>query len=201
MNILAKLMTIITISITLASCGASTKLISRMSRSERTDVFIEVPAEGAAPPGLVDLIIKASIKTPLEGYYILESKKSLHGKPGYPFLINIDGQAVLWKVDGQKETVPLYDEKGKTSHDPNAGTGIKYNLEKKVRLPAGMHRIFFGLPEEPYDTVIHITLKEGGAPALEFKPSYRYKTVPTRIPTFLEGINRYEPLLDGQIIR
>ena len=200
MNILAKLMAIITISITLASCGATTKEIARMSQSERTDAFTEAPAEGVVPAGFADLVMKASIKTPLEGYYVLESKKSMHGKPGYPFLVNIDGQAVLWKEDGQKETIPRYDENGKTSHDPDAGVGMKYNIEKKIRLADGQHKIFFGLPGELYYTEVKITLKEGDTAVLEFKPLYRYKTMPTRIPTFLRGIDSYETLLNGQII-
>jgi hypothetical protein len=190
-----------TMGATLIGCGATTKEITRMSHSERTDVFTEVPAEGAAPAGFVDVVIKASLKTPLEGYYALEPTGSAHGKPGYPFLLNIDGQAVLWKVDGQKETVPLYDGKGKASHDPDAGAGMKYTLEKKIGLAAGPHTIFFGLPEEPYFTEVKISLKEGMPQVLEFKPHYRYKTRPTRIPSFLEGIDSYETLLDGQIVR
>lgn len=99
------------------------------------------------PKGFADLVIKASIKTHLESYYILESKESLHGKSGYSFVINIDGQAVTWKVDGQKDTVPPYDAKGKISTNPEAGEGVKYSLEKRVRLAACSHRIFFGIPE------------------------------------------------------
>ncbi len=201
MKRLMKLVIAITMGVTLAGCGATAKEIAKMSRSERTDVFAEVPGEGPAPAGFVDFIIKASIKTPLEGYYAFSSKEAAHRKPGYPFLVNIDGQAVPWKVDGQKETVPLYDEKGKVSHDPDAGVGMKYNLEKKVRLAAGPHKIFFGLPGEPCCTKVEVSLKEGGSPVLEFKPRYRYKKSPTRIPTFLKGISNYEITLNGQSVR
>jgi len=191
----------ITVVVILAGCGATTKEIVNMTNSTRTDVFVEVPAEGTAPAEFVDLVIKASIKTPLEGYYVLESKTSERGKPGYPFLLNIDGQAVLWKVDGQKETIPLYDENGKTSMDADAGVGMKYILERKVRLAAGPHKIFFGLPEEPYYLEVQLTLKKGSSPTLEFKPGYRYETIPTRIPTFLRGVNNYDALLNGRNIR
>ena len=197
----AKLMILISIGIILAGCVSTTKEIARMTNSTRTDVFVEVPAEGNALAGFVDLVIKASIKTPLEGYYAFESRTTAQGKPAYPFLVNIDGQAALWKVDGQKETVPLYNENGKTSHDPDAGTGMKYALEKKVRLAPGPHAIFFGIPGEPYFTVVKVSLKEGVPQVLEFKPHYRYKTIPTRIPTFLFGINSYEAMLDGQVMR
>ena len=90
----------------------------------------EVADAGAPPQGFADLVVKAEIKTHREGYYIAESKESPHGKPGYPFVLNVDGQAAVWKVDGQKDVKPASDEKGKTSKDPEAGTGIKYVLEK-----------------------------------------------------------------------
>jgi hypothetical protein len=188
------------IGIILAGCVSTTKEIARMTTSTRTDVFVEV-TEGNAPPGFVDLVIKTSIKISLEEHDALESKTPAQKKPGYLFLLNIDGQAVLWIADGQKETIPLYDENGKTSHDPDAGTGMKYALEKKVRLAPGPHAIFFGIPGEPYFTVVKVSLKEGVPQVLEFKPHYRYKTIPTRIPTFLFGINSYEAMLDGQVMR
>jgi hypothetical protein len=171
-----------------------------MSQSGRTDVFTEAP-EGSVPAGYADLVIKASIKIPLEGYYALGSKTSIYEKEGYHFLINIDGQAVLWKVAGQKETIPLYDEMGGVSQNPDAGAGMKYILERKIRIAVGQHKIFFGLPAKPYSTKVRLTLKEGESPVLELKPRYRYKTMPTRIPSFLEGIAGYEILLNGHIIR
>jgi hypothetical protein len=177
--------------ISLISCNASSGLISRMSNSERTDAFTEVPAGGAVPSGYADVVIKASLKTPMAGYYLLESKESSHGKAVYPFLINIDGQAVLWQVEGRKHVFPKYVD-DKTSHDPEAGEGMKYMLEKNVRLAAGSHRLFLGLPEESYYATADISVKSGGLYVLEFKPEYRYKTEPTRIPTFLKGINKYE---------
>lgn len=185
----------------LVGCGASTKEIARMSQSGRANIFTEVPLEATVPEGFGDLIIKASIKTPVEGYYFFEFKESKHGKPGYPFLLNIDGQAVLWKVDGRKESIPRYDEKGKTSYDPEAGEGVKYVLEKKVRLAAGSHKVFFGLPDEPYYTTADISVKGGGLYVLEFKPDYCYKTSPTRIPTFLKGVDKFEVLFTEIMIQ
>jgi hypothetical protein len=166
-----------------------------MSQSARTDVFIEVPVEGTVPAGFGDLIIKASIKTPLE------SKESLHEKPGYPFLLNIDGQAVLWKMDGRKVTIPRYDDKGKTSLDPDAGVGMKYILEKRVRLAAGVYKVFFALPGDDYFIETDATVKEGKQAVLEFKPVYQYKTFPTRIPTFEKGIKKFEVYLNNEKIQ
>ncbi len=190
---------IFTISVlSLTGCGATSKEIRAKSQSERTNVFTEVKEEGMPPKGFVDLVIKASIKTHLEGYYIGESRESLHGKPAYPLLINIDGQAIVWNTEGVKDSKPKYVKDGKTSRDPEAGEGMKYALEKKIRLAAGTHRIFFGLPEDDYSTEVEIPLKEGETSILEFKPIYRTKRIPTRIPSFLAGINKYEVFLNGE---
>jgi len=181
----------------LAGCGATAKMIAAKSQSERADVFTEVNDADAKSQGNVDMVVKANIKTHVEGYYSGEPEKSLHGKPGYPFVLNIDGQAVLWKVDGQKDVKPAYDEQGKTSKDPEARTGIKYILEKKLRLRTGTHKVSFGLPEDEYHVEAEIALRDGEEAVLEFRPIYRYKTLPTRIPTFLEGIHTYEVYVNG----
>lgn len=181
----------------LAGCGAAAKMIAAKSQSGRTDIFTEVTDAGARPQGFADMIVNANIKTHEAGYYIAESGKSLHGKPGYPFVLNIDGQAAVWKVDGRKDDKPAYDEQGKTSKDPEARAGIKYMLEKKLRLRPGAHKVYFGLPDEEYYVETEITLRDGEEAVLEFKPIYRYKTQPTRIPTFLEGINKYEIHVNG----
>src|SRR4030043_392453 len=118
----------------------------------------------------MDLTITSSIKTHPEGHYLLESKRSLHGKPGYPFVINIDGQAATWKVDGQKENSPTYDQKGKRF--PEGGEGMRYTLEKKILLRAGSHKIFFGLPEEKLSLQFELALKAGESYVLEFRPAY-----------------------------
>jgi hypothetical protein len=182
--------------IALAGCGTTSKEIHSKFQSERTDVFAEIRPGELVQEGFADLLITANIKTPLAGYYIFESKKSLHGRPGYPFLANIDGQAALWKVEGVKDSKPEYDEDGKTSHDPEAGEGIKYRLEKEVRLRAGTHKVFLGLPEDDYSIEVEITLKDGENAILEYEPIYNYKAHPTRIPSFLRGVAKYEVFFD-----
>ncbi len=97
----------------LAGCGLTSREIRNRSLSERTDVFEEVTEGRPLPAGYVDLVVRASIKTHLEGYYFHESQETFHGQPGYPFLINIDGQANIWKIEGQKELTPKYDEHGR----------------------------------------------------------------------------------------
>ncbi|MFA4916335.1 MAG: hypothetical protein WC560_06665 [Syntrophales bacterium] len=184
-------------SLVLIGCGATAKTIKQKTQTERTDVFTEFKNGDASARGFAVLTIKATIKTHLAGYYFLESKESIHGKSGYPFLINIDGQAATWTVVGQKENVPLYDKDGKTSHDPDAGEGIKYVLEKKIQLTSGTHKVFLGLPADDYFKEVAITLKEGDSAMLEFKPVYNYKTNPHRIPAFHEGIKKYELYLNN----
>ncbi|MDP2853438.1 MAG: hypothetical protein Q8O28_04225 [Smithellaceae bacterium] len=184
-------------SLVLLGCGATAKTIKQKTQSERVGVFTEIKNAEAPAQGFAVLTIKATIKTHLEGYYLLESKDSSHGKSGYPFLINIDGQAVTWTAVGQKESVPLYDQDGKTSHDPDAGEGIKYILEKKIQLRPGTHKVLIGLSADNYFREVEITFKEGYAARLEFKPVYNNKSSPHRIPTFKKGIKEYEVYLDN----
>lgn len=184
------------LAMTLTGCVTTSKEIQAKSQNEKPDVFIEAKAGEPIHKGVAILLLRASIKTPLEGYYILDSNKSLHGKPGYPFLINIDGQAVIWKVDGFKESKPAYDANGKTSRDPEAREGMKYILEKRLKLRAGQHHIFFGLPEENYSITTDIMLNDSEDVVLEYKPIYRHERLPVRIPSFLEGIDKYEVFLN-----
>lgn len=176
---------------TLVGCGTAAKTFALKSHSERTDIFKEVAGSEGIPAGYADVIIRANIKTHLEGYYIGESKKSAHGKSDYPFLVNIDGQAALWKVKGEKHQLPKYVD-GKTSRDPEAGEGMKYVLEKRLRFAAGSHKVFLGLSEESYSTMTEVTVREQGLYILEYTPDYKYKKLPTRIPSFLAGFSKYD---------
>ncbi len=188
-------------SMVLIGCGTTVNtIIKQKTQNVRTDIFAEMKNYDTPSEGFVTLAIKATIKTPLEGYYLLESKDSMGGKTGYPFIINISGQAATWKVDGQKEILPSYDKDGMTSHDPEAGEGIKYVLEKKIQLRAGTHKVFLGLPNEYYFKELEILLQEGKTYKLEFKPIYKYKTQPTRIPAFKKGIKEYEAYLNNMHI-
>lgn len=68
-------------------------------------------------------------------------------------------------------------------------------------MSAGTHRVYFGLPGDQYATEFEIALKDGEASTLELKPICRAKKNPTRIPTFLKGIDKYEVFLnDKQLI-
>jgi hypothetical protein len=179
--------------IALGGCAA-TQQIKIKSHSERTDIFREVREEGEIPNGCADLIIQASLKTHLEGFYMFELEESFHGKPRFPFLINVDGQAILWEINGQREIAPYYDEKGRKN--PEGGDGMRYVLKKRIRLSSGSHKVFFSLPSEGYLKQIQITLNDGCLYKVEFKPIYR--RVKSNIQSFLSGINRFEVVFDGQ---
>ncbi len=193
-------LTLAVLAIVLISCGTTSKELKAKSISQRNDIFSEAAA-GTPPKGFADLTIKASVKTPLEGYYPLESGESLRGRVVYPAVFNIDGQAVTWDMKGEKEGIPMYDNDGKTSHDPEAGDGMKYFIEKKVRLISGTHKIFFGLPGENYFTETEVSLKDRETYYMVFAPVYKYKTRPYRIPTFLKGIKEYAVFLNESQIK
>lgn len=179
-----------------AGCGITSREIKMKSRSERTDVFSEVK-EGMPPKGFADLLIKVSIKTHLERYYLLESKGSLHGKQVFPFVVNVDGQAAIWEVEGEKEITPVRDERGRRT--PEGGEGMRYNLEKKIRLSAGSHKVFFALPGEGHSREFEITLKEDESHTLEIKPVYRIDS--RKVQSFLNGVRASEMFLDGKVIQ
>ena len=178
----------------LAGCVTTSQFMKARSQGARSDVFEEVGEKDTVPGEYALLEIRASIKTHTEGFYLLESGDSLHGKKGYPFVLNIDGQAVVWKVDGREETIPIHFEKG--GRNPEGGTGVRYEIRKKIRLAAGTHRVFFGLPAEDYYREFDVTLTAGRTYALTFVPVYKQR-IPNlqRIPDirrFTNGFDRYE---------
>jgi hypothetical protein len=165
-------------------------------QSRDTDVFTEVKDQEPPPEGTVDLTIKGSIKTPPEGYYLYGSRTP-SGKEGYPFELNIDGQEIIWKIEGKEEITPRYDENGRRI--PEGGQGIRYVLNKKIRLKPGPHHVMFGLPLEDFYTEVKVILKEGDLHTLEFQPVYAMGR--RGVHTFHHGIKRYEVFLDGTQIK
>ena len=181
--------------IALGGCGGAVKQVKPQRTG--TDVFTEVKDQQPPLEGTVDLTIKASIKTSPEGYYLYGSRTPLPGKEGYPFELNIDGQEIIWKVEGKEEITPRYDEKGRRL--PEGGQGVRYVLNKKIRLKPGPHHVIFGLPYEDYYTEVKVSLKEGEAHTLEFKPDYAMGR--RGVHTFHHGIKRFEAFLDGGQIK
>ena len=147
------------------------------------------------PAGFADVVVKASFKTHLSGEgALLESGDSPHGAPFYSFVVNIDGQAVTWTVPGQPENLPV--ENGR--HFPEEGKGMRYVLEKKIRLHAGTYSIFFSVPKENYTKTVTVNLQESKSYTLEYRPIYpRYKW---GHPTFQIGFLGFSACLDNTSI-
>ncbi len=164
----------------LVGCTAASKEMWLKSRSEREDVFNESTKE-PIPSGMAELRIKTSIKTKLP-----VPPKDIT-KRGYPFLINIDGQAATWRVYGQRE------RHGETRHE--SGEGLRYTLERKLTLSAGSHEIFFGLPEDDTFVQFDVTMEGGKSYVLEFKPLYGECL--TGHKKFTHGVNELGILLNG----
>ena len=177
----------------LAGCGGAVKQISPESQNMRTDVFIEVEDQQPPPEGTVDLTIKASIKTPPEGYHLFGERTPPKKKDGYPFELEIGGQEVVWKVEGKQENTPRWDEKA--NRIPEGGQGIRYTLDMKIRLRSGLHHVVFGLPQEDYYTEVKVSLRKDEAHTLEFQPFYAMGRRGYR--DFYRGIKTYNVFLDG----
>ncbi len=160
--------------IILAGCGASMEMIRSKSQSQASQVFQEVKDMSQPPAGYADLVLKASLKTHLPGYYLLEPKSSPYGQPTYAFVINIDGQARTYEVQGRLEEGPAVDDQGRVSSEK--GLGMKYVLERNFRLEAGQHNIFLGIPGDQYFKEVTVTLEEAESYVLEFQPHYRRYT-------------------------
>jgi len=161
-----------------------------------TEIFTEVKDQRPSQEGTVDLAIKASIKTPPEGYYLYGSRATSR-KDGFPFELNIDGQEVIWKIEGEEEISSRYDTNGRRI--PEGGRGIRYVLDKTIRLKPGPHHVTFGLPLEDFYTEVRVTLKEGELHTLEFQPFYAMGRRGYR--DFYHGIKTYNVFLDGTHIK
>jgi hypothetical protein len=161
---------------------------------EQGNVFEELKDSNTIP-GWSVLIIRASIKTLREGYYLFESKNSLHGKPEYPFIFNIGGQGVTWMAKGnpdtQKRTVDA-------ERNPEGGEGVKYLLEKRIKLKPGSYKICLGLTEENVQKEIDINLLEGKTSILEFNPVYQRDRISGY--TFYKGIHDFKVYLNEKEI-
>ena len=161
---------------------------------EQGNVFEEL--EDSNPiSGWSILMIRASIKTPREGYYLFESKHSLHGKSEYPFVFNIGGQGVTWMAKGRPDTQQkIIDAK----RNPEGGEGVKYLLEKTIKLKPGRYEIYLGLTEENFQKEIDINLIEGKTSILEFNPVYQRDRVSGY--TFYRGIHDFKVYLNEKEI-
>ncbi|MFZ5995908.1 MAG: hypothetical protein ACOYW7_00230 [Nitrospirota bacterium] len=169
--------------------------IAARAEGKASNIFQEVKDGEHPPKGSADLVIKASIKSNAEGHFLIEPRKPSKQEAGYPFVLNIDGQGMMVKAESKKEDRPVH-EKGK--RHPEGGKGVQYAIEKKIRLAAGQHKVFFGLPEAGYAIETAITLNDG-TNVLEFRPVYRRHR--DNVRHFAHGLSRYEVFLNGNRVK
>lgn len=182
----------------MCGCAESAALIKTNRTSVRSDIFEELKNGGQASPSLADLHIIATLKTHRPGIY---SAKDIHGTADYKLLLNIDGQAVLLSP----RSLQLENSEPMGLMDPEAGDGIRYRFDKRVRLKAGMHKIIVALPEEGIAVEREVELDEGKTNDLVLEPVYGMtarKRVPASYGTtsFKEGIKGIRLTLNGRKI-
>jgi len=184
------LMTIIITISTITGCAGTPRIIGSKLSENVKGVFNEWKENGTLKPGESVLFINTSFKTHAEDihYFYLETKKSPHGKPSYRVLVNIDGQPVVWTMQGARESKPVYNEAGKRIPHPEAGDGIRYVLDKKLLIAPGKHRVFFSLPDDGYYKEFGINVQKGDGNFLELRPVYQIQHRKPRVRSFLSEI-------------
>ncbi len=159
----------------------------------RNGPITEVSSLTAPTPGMVDLLIRASIKTHIEGFYPLESD-SAHGKTEFPFVLVIDDMKFEWKDMGLREVLPWCDEKG--NRVAEGGEGIRYSMERKFLLNPGLHRIILKLPTEKRAITVPVELTTDAVPyILEFRAVH--STPGSRTFGFMHGVTDLAAFLNG----
>jgi hypothetical protein len=110
--------------VTLSGCAPAAKTIAGHARSERTDVFTAVLAAAPIPDGFAEGVIAAYSNTRFGGVEPVASPGPARGCPAYLFLVNIDGEAVQWSVEGTAHHRPA-SVNGLSSRGPQARDGVK----------------------------------------------------------------------------
>ena len=178
----------------LFGCAQITREQIMEKGSEQAFIFEEISGkESEIPEGDSELLIKASIKIPQKEFYLFNKKPPRHENSQYSFVINISGQGALWMVNC------TLDDQGMHIHyerNPEGGEGLMCRLEKRIRLKSGSCIVYFGLPEEKFETEVTISLTGGSTNVLEFKPIYWEGGDHHR--TFLNGISTFDIFLNGK---
>lgn len=186
-------MAVIILGLTCSVHAVKKEEIAAKAQGSAGNVFQEVTGEEQPSAGNTHLVIKANIKTDPEGHFLIERGKSADA--AYPFVLNIDGQGAVLQTEGKKENRPVYEN---NKRHPEGGLGIQRTLEKKIRLAAGRHKVFFGLPEAGYAIETAITLNDG-TNVLEFRPVYRRHR--DNVRHFAHGLSGYEVFLNGNRVK
>ncbi len=186
---------IIIFALLLVGCATNTAVTDQIrgKSMEQGTVFKKLP-DGMPTTGFSVLTIQATMKTPKEGYYPLEFKSALHGKPEYPFVFNIGGQGITWLAKGTPDIQQKIVE-GKRNSE--GGEGMKYFLEKRIMLKPGAYKIYVGLTEEALQKEVDVTLSEGKASVLQFIPIYFTGRFNRKTGSFYQGLRDFDVYLDG----
>lgn len=160
-------------------------------------VFTEVAGD-VIPKGLGVVHVLTSLKTHPAGFYPLESVDSHHGSDHYPFVLVIGEQAATLNVTGVNADTPKYAPDGSTPKDPEAGPGMRYTLDKRLSLKPGAYDIRLELPDDNASAVARISIVEGKAAVVEFRPIYKMKDLPVRMQSYRKGVSSLEVYVDGK---
>ena len=176
--------------IALLFCGCAHTTRERIIEKslEQASIFEEInEKDSQILKGYSELLIKASIKIPQKQFYLINPKPPRQENSQYPFVININGQGAMWTVNCTLDEQRMYVH---TERNPEGGDGLMCRLEKNIRLMPGSYKVYFGLPEEEFETEITISLADGSSNVLEFKPIYWQGG--DRRRTFRNGISNFD---------
>ena len=182
--------TLIALALALGGCHGTAK---PATTPPGTTVFTEVRDASSPPEGMVDLSLRMSVKVPTPEHYLLESRKPIQN---LLFELNVDGQEIVWETAGLLEKTPAYGPRGRLRE---GGEGMRYVLDRTIRLSAGPHHLVFGVPQDDYYTEAKVSLTKEERHTLEFQPIYAMGRKGYR--TFFRGISRTLVFLDGVRIK
>jgi outer membrane lipoprotein-sorting protein len=153
-----------------SGCAHVTREGIMQRASEKASSFEEINGKDSQrPEGYSELVIKAWIKIPQKEFYLIKKRPPRKESSEYPFVLNINGQGVLWTVNCTLDEQMMYVH---DKRNPEGGEGLMCRLEKRMRLKSDSYKVYFGLPEEEFETEVVISLAEGSSNLLEFKPIY-----------------------------
>jgi hypothetical protein len=162
--------------------------------SEEASSFKEINGEyKQLPEGYSELLIKASIKIPQKQFYLIKPRPPRRENSQYPFVLNINGQGVLWQVNCTLDEQRMYVH---NKRNPEGGVGLMCRLEKRIHLKSGSYKVYFGVPEEEFEIEVPILLTDRFSSVLEFEPIYWQGGDHRR--KFWNGISTFDIIFNGK---
>lgn len=84
-------------------------------------------------------------------------------------------------------------------HIPDGDPGVRYTLEKRIRLSPGLHKISIAIPHDGYLNKFEITVGENSLNILECRPMYNRDRWISQ--NYLKGIKKFEMLLNSSPVQ